>query len=334
MQRPALVLSGGNALGAYHVGAWKALDGAGVEPGWIVGTSIGALMAVIIAGNAPGNRVAALEEFWRRASVSDGGASILPASLRAPVQYGQALVSRMFGRAPLFTMRVPDLTGRNDTPGLFDATPMRRLVAELVDFERVNSGDIRVTVVALNLATGGEVTFDTAEAPLQLNHVMASAALIPDFPPVEINGCHYVDGGLSSNLPVHVIFDDLAAEGSAPLTCFAVDLFPSAAPLPRGLLKAAQRQSDLIFASQTVRALLQLQRRWAGHRPGGTIFHIAYEANEQETALKGFDFGSGSIARRIADGQQDMERQLEIFRANAAAVEGLTIHAHPPGTNT
>ncbi len=326
MRGPALVLSGGNALGAYHAGAWRALDAAGISPGWIVGTSIGAVMAVIIAGNPPERRSDAVAAFWERASVPDAGAAMLPAPLRAPIQYGQALLSRVFGRVPLFTLRAPDMSGSEPRPGMFDVTPMRTLLSELVDFDRVNGGDIRVSVVAVDLATGQEAVFDTMTAPIGLDHVMASTALIPDFPPVEVDGRLLVDGGLSSNLPVHVVFDELAAAGmDEPLACFAVDLFPALAPLPRGMLKAAQRQTDLLFASQTVRALDQLQRRWAGRQPGAAVFHIAYEAVDEETALKGFDFGSGSIARRVARGRRDMERLIDVFRTAEPSASGLAI---------
>ena len=61
-----LVLQGGGALGAYQAGVYQALHAAGVEPDWVVGTSIGAINASLIAGNEPGSRLDRLEEFWRR----------------------------------------------------------------------------------------------------------------------------------------------------------------------------------------------------------------------------------------------------------------------------
>src|SRR2546423_10504274 len=59
-----LVLQGGGALGAYHIGAYQALRESGMEPDWIAGVSIGALNACILAGNSPGDRLAHLEELW------------------------------------------------------------------------------------------------------------------------------------------------------------------------------------------------------------------------------------------------------------------------------
>src|ERR1700756_1588391 len=61
-----LVLQGGGALGAYQVGVYQAMHEAGIEPDWVIGTSIGAINACLIAGNPPERRLERLEEFWRR----------------------------------------------------------------------------------------------------------------------------------------------------------------------------------------------------------------------------------------------------------------------------
>ena len=61
-----LVFQGGGALGAYQAGVYQALHEAKIEPDWIIGTSIGAINASLIAGNEPENRLEKLEEFWRR----------------------------------------------------------------------------------------------------------------------------------------------------------------------------------------------------------------------------------------------------------------------------
>ena len=61
-----LVLQGGGALGAYQMGVYQALHENGIEPDWVIGTSIGAINASLIAGNDPDRRMAGFEEFWRR----------------------------------------------------------------------------------------------------------------------------------------------------------------------------------------------------------------------------------------------------------------------------
>lgn len=323
---PALVLSGGNALGAYHLGACQALEAAGVEPGWVAGSSIGAVMAGIIAGNAPGERGAALARFWDAVAAFDGAAALLPALLRQPLQYAQALSARSLGHPPLFTLRPPDLAGADPRPGLYDLTPMRQLLAGLIDLDRLNGGALRLSVLAVDLASGQEVVFDTRRERIGLDHLMASAALIPNFPPIEINGRLLVDGGLSANLPVHLVLEETLS--SARTTCFAVDLFPLAAPLPHGLLQAMQRQNDLLYASQTTRAFHHLRRIWHGREPGADLFHLAYGAEANETALKGFDFAAGSLAMRKAAGERDMRAQLATWQAGAGSGPGLSIH--PP----
>ena len=61
-----LVLQGGGALGAYQVGVYEALHEAGIAPDWIIGTSIGAINAALIAGSVPDERIDKLCEFWSR----------------------------------------------------------------------------------------------------------------------------------------------------------------------------------------------------------------------------------------------------------------------------
>ena len=208
---------------------------------------------------------------------------------------------------------------------MFDAGPMRALVSELVDFERLNRGDIRVSVLAVDLETGDEVAFDTARDRLTVDHIMASAAFIPDFPAVEIDGRLLVDGGLSSDLPLHLILGADAAEMPVG-TCFAVDLFPSKAPLPRSVLQGLQRQTDLLFASQSKRSLAHLQRAWKGREAGCQVFYMSYEAVEEEVALKGFDFGEASLRNRARHGEDAMRREVGVWRACQGASSGLMVH--------
>ena len=323
--RPALVLSGGLALGAYHAGAWTALEAAGIEPFWVAGTSIGAITAAIIAGNAPGQRAAALSRFWDQATSFDPAAN-LPQAAHRPVQYLQAFSSRLLGRPGLFTLRPPDVTGTDTRPGLYDASALYRLLPKVVDFDRLNDGPTRVSVTAVDLASGEETVFDNRSGRLEPEHLMASSALPPDFPPVEIDGRLMVDGGVAANLPAHIILDHALIDGSEErLTLFAVDLFSSAAPLPLGIGQAAQRLGDLIFAGQTKRTLNAWSRIWGDRTPGAEVVSIAYEALEAETPLKGFDFSTGSLARRWAAGETDMQAQITRWRATPGTAAGLTI---------
>src|SRR5690349_7016167 len=70
-----LVLQGGGALGAYQLGVYEALHEAGIEPDWVIGTSIGAINASLIAGNAPENRLERLHAFWDQMQSGAPGAA-------------------------------------------------------------------------------------------------------------------------------------------------------------------------------------------------------------------------------------------------------------------
>lgn len=322
----ALVLGGGNALGAYHGGVVAAMDAAGIGPDWVAGSSIGAVMGALIAGNPPDRRLPAIREFWRRGAALDGPASWLPDAWRKPFHTTAALRARIGGRPGLYHLRLAGLLGGDGRPGLYDAGPMRRTLGELMDLDVLNDGRVRLSVMTVDLATGEEQPWDTAHGRLDLDHIMASTALIPDFPAVAIGGRQYVDGGLSANVPMDLV---LQPEPSEALSVFAADPLPSAAPLPRKMGEAAERQTDLMFASQTNRTLRAMRQLWdlrASPVPGA-VYRINYAHQPGETALKGFDFSQSSLDRRWQAGQADMSAALALWRAEPPSGRGLQVHA-------
>jgi NTE family protein len=328
--RIALVLSGGNALGAYHAGVYEALHEAGEIPSWISATSIGAITAALIAGNPPEMRLDRLEAFWRRAAAPSGP---VPALWSRPAQLASALQARLLGRPGLFHTRSPGLSGVKSL-GLHDAAPMRRALLELVDFDRLNGGEIRLTVLALDLASGAETWFDTTRERIGPDHLMASAALIPDFPPVPLGDRVLVDGGFAANLPLDPVLDEAL---EAPFICYAAELFPRAAPAPGGWLELAERQSDLTFTSQTARMLRSAMRidalRRAGGEPGFAhprhVFHIALGGAE-EGSMKAWDFSDSALTRRWKAGRADAAQALAARRAIALDCSGLVVHNLAP----
>ncbi|HYZ63286.1 MAG TPA: patatin-like phospholipase family protein [Acetobacteraceae bacterium] len=324
----ALVLGGGNALGAYHGGVVETLAAEAVWPEWIAGSSIGAITAALIAGNKPERRLAAVREFWRRAAQMDGPAAWVPDVLRRPIHFTAALQARVLGRPLLYHLRLAELLGGNGRPGLYDRGPMRRALEQLVDFNLLNQGPIRVAMLAVDVETGAEVAFDTAHEPLTVDHLMASSALIPDFPAVEIGGRALVDGGLAANVPADLV---LAEPARAPLACITLDPYPIAAPRPRRLTDAAQRQTDLTFACQTARTLRAMRQLWEGREgPPGAVYSVHYTFSEDEIALKSYDFAQSTLDRRWACGRADMARALRLWREQPPAGAGLRIHSVQP----
>lgn len=321
----ALVLAGGNALGAFHGGVMEAFERESVWPDWVAGASIGGLMAAILAGNRPERRVAAARAFWSRAAIEDTPLAWVPASWQRPLHLTAALGTRLAGRPEMFHLRLGDLVGRR--PGLYGREPMRRLLAELIDFQRLNSGAIRVSLMAVDVATGAEQGFDTASERLTLDHLMATSALLPDFPPVEIGGRWFVDGGLAANLPADLV---LAEPAAGPIACFTADLFPLAAPKPARLADAAERQTDLIYACQTQRTLRAMRQLWATREAIGAVYPVAYAYEPGEIALKSYDFTRSSIDRRWQRGREAMARALLQWRTAPPSQPGLRIHQIAP----
>ncbi len=320
-----LVLGGGNALGAYHGGVMEALEGEGVWPDWVAGSSIGGIMGALIAGNRPERRVAAAREFWRRGALEDRGTSWVPDRLRKPMHLTAALQARVAGRPQLYHLRLAELLGGDGNPGLYDRGPMRRTLAELIDFDLLNRGPVRLSLMTVDVETGAEAPFDTARDRLTMDHLMATSALIPDFAAVEIGGRALVDGGFAANVPADLVLSELAAE---PLACFTCDLYPIAAPRPARLTDAAERQSDFMFGCQTPRTLRAMRQLWeAREGQPGAVYCLSYDYEEGEVAMKSYDFARSSLDRRWRRGREHMEAALRCWREHPPGGRGLCIHS-------
>lgn len=297
---PILVLSGGNALGAYQAGAIDALLGAGIEPAWVAGGSIGAINGAILCGNAPGDRVARLRDFWGPADAPPAWPGFETARRTAAVAATLA-----GGRPGLFAPRAP----WEPHPGLYDTDPLAATLARLVDFERLNAGSPRFTATAIDVESGEDVAFDTARGSVTPERLRASGALIPVFPPVEVDGRLLGDAGISLNLPL----DAVLAEAAGETTIVAIDLLPLAAPRPATLGDTIARIQDLTFAVQSRRAIAAWGSLLAARgdaAPAVTLLHLSYAAQGDEVSGKAFDFSAPSVAQRWRTGAADMTRAL------------------------
>jgi len=253
-EREVLVLQGGGALGAYQAGAYEALAEAGHLPRWVAGTSIGAVNAAIIAGNQPDQRVPRLREFWEGVSGRLLGWPLAKDdNSRRIFNETSAALSAAGGVPGFFEPRIPPAVvmpqGTPEAISVYDTEPLRTTLLELVDFDLMNSGLVRMSIGAVQVLTGNMQYFDTASQLIGPEHVMASGALPPGFPPIEIDGEPYWDGGLVSNTPLEYVL-----ERSGPredMCIFQVDLFSARGCMPQTLFDVAQREKEIRYSSRT-----------------------------------------------------------------------------------
>lgn len=240
-KKVALVLQGGGALGSYQAGAYEAIAGSDYAPDWVAGISIGAINAALIAGNPPARRVERLRAFWEGITTP----SIpVPAAFDPGRRQAASLQALLFGQPGFFAPR-PQF---GQTTSFYDTAPLRQTLERLVDFDRINAREMIFSVAAVNVRTGNFAWFDNRYMPIRPEHVMASGALPPGFPPVEIDGEAYWDGGLVSNTPLQYVIDH---SPRVSRLVFQVDLFAARGALPATLDEVAEREKDIRYSSRT-----------------------------------------------------------------------------------
>jgi NTE family protein len=357
-ERVALVLQGGGALGTYQVGVYAALEEAGYMPDWVAGTSIGAINAAIIAGNPPGERVDKLDAFWKRIASPD----LWPA--RPPDGPAQRMASlagsfhaMAFGQPGFFRPRIanPWLAppGSPDALSFYDTDALRGTLAELIDLERINSGQTRLSLGAVHVMMGRQVYFDSARDAIGLDHILASGALPPAFPPVVIDGEPYWDGGILSNTPLDIVLDDAPRVSTL---CFMADLFHPAGPEPATMDEVMARHKDIAYASRSYRhiegyrvthnlrravtalwsrlpAEMQndpemMRLRSFGCTTTMNIVHFIYRGGDSLTSAKDYDFSAGSLARHRAADYRDAAAEIARcpWHAPAPPHVGVVVH--------
>ena len=248
-----LVLQGGGALGAYQAGVYEGMAEKGFAPDWVTGVSIGAINSALIAGNLPGRRIERLRTFWDQ--VSSGMPLIAPAyldPLRLAFNRVSATTTMAFGVPGFFVPRIPppylQPDGSTAALSVYDTSPLRDTLLRLIDFGLINDKTVRLSVGASNVHTGNSQYFDNRDTVIAPEHIMASGALPPGFPPVVIDGEHYWDGGMVSNSPLWYVLDD-SPRISAMIV--QVDLFSAKGPLPANLDQVLERAKDIQYSSKT-----------------------------------------------------------------------------------
>ena len=351
-----LVLQGGGALGAYQVGVYNALHDAGIEPDWVIGTSIGAINAALIAGNPVGERMDRLQAFWRHVEK--------PGTIPGPLDWlgmGNMMANMttvMRGIPAFYEPNLNALRGARANVGVEQASyystePLRRTLSELLDFKSLDGGPMRLTVGAVNACSGAMRYFDSRNEVLCVEHVMASGALPPAFPAVRIDGEPYWDGGIYSNTPIEAVLDDRPRRDAL---IFAVNVWHQTAPEPESIWQVMGRQKDIQFASRAdshiarqkqIHRLRHVIRELTQQLPAakqadpvvqelsawgcGTTMHVAHllaPRLEGEDHTKDIDFSPAGVASRREAGYADTMKMIERspWSAPTDPIEGVVEH--------
>ena len=336
-----LVLQGGGALGAYQAGVYQALHEAGIEPDWVIGTSIGAINGALIAGNTAEHRLNRLREFWKRVEHASPYAS---AAIMA------------YGIRAFFVPRLPAFGGVHAQVGLdvasyYSTGPLRQTLAELVSLECLNAKRMRLTVGAVNVRTGAMRYFDSRERALGIDHVMASGALPPAFPAVRIDGEAYWDGGVYSNTPIEAVLDDNPRRDSV---IFGVNVWQPSGAEPQSIWQVMGRQKDIQYASRAdshiarqkqIHRLRHVIRELTQHLSPekqrqlkelsswgcGTTMHVVRllaPSLDSEDYLKDIDFTPAGIRTRWEAGFADTLRMIERapWELEVDPMDGVVVH--------
>jgi len=353
-----LVFQGGGALGAYQAGVYQALHEAEIEPDWIIGTSIGAINAAIIAGNERDQRMEKLERFWESLEWrSPFGHTALVPSFVSPWANLSILTQGVRG---FFQPNPASWWGLQASLGVeraafYQTAPLRDTLNEIVDFALPNRCKPRLSVGAVNARTGQMRYFDSRFCPLRAEHVMASGALPPAFPAIRIDGEPYWDGGVFSNTPIEAVLDDNPRKSS---TIFSVHLWNPSGSEPDSIWQVMNRQKDIQYAS---RAASHIARQKQIHRLRHVIKQLAdrvppeirqsEEVRELESwgcrttmhvvrmlaprlmsedQTKDIDFTANGIHTRWEAGYEDAKDAISTapWTQEADPLEGVVLHEH------
>lgn len=333
------LFQGGGALGAFQVGVFHALEENGYAPDWMVGISIGSINSAIIAGNSPTNRLAKLYQFWDIITNHDTpgvGASEKQLSFFLKQSAAEAL---LFGQQGFFVPRAINPWFLQKTKctelSFYDTSPLRETLLEVIDFDYLNKANLRLSIGAVDIESGRLKFFDNRKEKLTPEHIMASCALPPGFPAIEIEGRYYWDGGVYTNTPLICIINDLPHKNKL---CFVVDLFDSPGVIPECMDDVLERQKDITYAGTLNTVLnfydtqLLLQKKIAnciaklpesmkndpnirelakyGDDHNVHVAKIIYRPAPYEFHSKDYEFSNLSAKRHLADGYLNTKKML------------------------
>jgi NTE family protein len=350
-----LVLQGGGALGAYQVGVYEALHEAGIEPDWVIGTSIGAINGAVIAGNQPGERLPRLRELWARFQQEPQFQALWWPGLGEALATFSTLTR---GIPDFFSPRMPAWGGLQakvgvDAASYYQTAPLRETLNSLTDLAVLNAAHPRLTVGAVNVKSGEFRYFDSRDGALGLEEVMASGALPPGFPAIRVDGEAYWDGGLYSNTPLEAVLDDNPRRDSV---IFSVNVWQPTGHEPESIWQVMAREKDIRYATREDshiarqkqihrlrHVIRELAKSLSAEKQNsrkcrelaswgcGTTMHVVRllaPALDGEDYTKDLDFSAAGIRFRCEAGLGDARRMIERapWDAPVDPMEGVVVH--------
>ena len=354
-----LVLQGGGALGAYQAGVYQAMHETGIEPDWVIGTSIGAINGALIAGNPVAQRLERLRTFW---NFAEGQASAVGPLSWMGMDSSLATMNTVLRGIPNFFVPNPKaLFGVHADVGVeaasyYSTAPLRESLSSLIDPGQLGQCNTRLTVGAVHARSGEMRYFDSRTETLSTDHVMASGALPPAFPAVHIEGEPYWDGGIYSNTPIEAVFDDHPRRDAV---IFAVDVWQPDGPEPQSIWQVMGRQKDIQYASRTeshlarqeqIQRLRRVIRELEKHVPAGKrsdpevrelasygcgatmhVLRLLAPRLEGESQIKDIDFTVAGVQARWQTGYADTLAMIERapWEEPVDPIAGVVEHALP-----
>lgn len=354
------VFQGGGALGAYQAGAYESFREYGYPADMVIGISIGGINAAIIAGNKVEDRVAKLKLFWNKVTTHttiSGEPELNKMLNKFGAHYALHGVPGFYTPRPFLPHFLSN--AKPEHISYYDTSPLRETLYELIDFDYINKEKrTRLCLGSVELGSGEFVFFDSHKQEITMDHVLATGALPPAFPPIKINNEYFIDGGVFSNTPLFKLLDEFAEnpEDMKNILCIMIDLFSSRGPYPQDLDSMLERVKDIQYSSHSkrpsalfattqnlshaIKFLTQKLPKEELHNPDVQqiiklglshrvdIVHLVYHAHESELHSKDYNFSKEAMQFHhglgYAEAKKLIEEQQEIWESENQ--NGLTIY--------
>src|SRR5437868_446085 len=231
-----------------------------VDQAIAMAASFGSVGLSLVSGKPLDGHAEELRAVWQDIATVSGWTRLFdPTFFAAGGDFARGFANQMNagvaltrGAPGFFVPRLPipwlQPAGTLEATSYYDTTALKPTLERLVDFDRINAREMRLSLGTVNVETGNFVYFDNTTHKIGPEHVMASGALPPGFPAVEIDGEHYWDGGLVSNTPLNWV---LEREPRQDTLAFQIDLWSAPGDFPHTMAEVPTRQKEIQYSSRT-----------------------------------------------------------------------------------